>query len=97
MGGKKEELMKTISKSVKDLHRDIDMHYSLIASALKEKVAHDDLERVMNLSPPYSREAVLKRAIKEAIDVLEESRKAFKSKRLEWLRKRLTRVLIDME
>lgn len=33
----------------------------------------------------------------EAIDVLEESRKAFKSKRLEILRKRLTQVLIDTE
>jgi hypothetical protein len=97
MGGKKEELMKTISKSAKDLHRDIDMHYCLIASALKEKVAHSDLQKVMNLSPPHSREAVLKRAIKEAIEVLEESRKAFKSKRLELLRKRLTQVLIDME
>lgn len=34
---------------------------------------------------------------KEVIDVLEESRKAFKSKRLEILRKRLSQVLVDPE
>jgi hypothetical protein len=37
----------------------------------------------------------MKEAIKEAIDELEESRKAFKSKRLEVLRKKLTMVLMN--
>jgi len=97
MRASKEELVRTISKSVKELHRDIDMHYCLITSALKEKVAHDDLKEVMKLSPSPSREAVLKGALKEAIDVLEESRKAFKSKRLELLRKRLTQALIESD
>ena len=40
-------------------------------------------------------ETSLKKAIREAIEVLEESRKAFKSKRLEALRKKLTKVLIE--
>jgi hypothetical protein len=51
----------------------------------------------MDLCPRRSRELMMKTAIKEAIDVLEESRKAFKSKRLEALRKKLTQVLIDAD
>ncbi|MBU2552356.1 MAG: hypothetical protein KKB20_28345 [Proteobacteria bacterium] len=42
-----------------------------------------------------AREEILKAAIMEAIDELEESRKAFKSKRLEQLRKKLTYVLLE--
>jgi hypothetical protein len=47
-------------------------------------------------SPLWGREQALKEAIKEAIDELEESRKSFKSKRLELLRKKLTQVLLDV-
>jgi hypothetical protein len=36
-------------------------------------------------------------AIKETIEVLEQSRKAFKSKTLETLRRRLTDVLVEAE
>jgi hypothetical protein len=39
----------------------------------------------------------MKAAIQEAIEVLDESRKAFKSKRLEILRKRLTQVLAEAQ
>jgi hypothetical protein len=46
---------------------------------------------------PSRNENKLKEAIKETIEVLEQTRKAFKSKRLELLRKRLTQVLIDDE
>ncbi|MBI5578868.1 MAG: hypothetical protein HY895_06925 [Deltaproteobacteria bacterium] len=45
--------------------------------------------------PQLGREDALRRAIAEAIAILEESRKAFKSKQIEALRKRLTQVLID--
>lgn len=44
---------------------------------------------------PSVREKKLRAAIMEAINELEESRKSFKSKRLERLRKRLTQVLIE--
>ena len=42
-------------------------------------------------------DARLKEALKETIEVLEQTKKAFKSKRLEVLRKKLTQVLIDSE
>lgn len=41
------------------------------------------------------RERRLRKAIQEAIEVLEATRRSFKSKQLEQLRKRLTAVLID--
>jgi len=48
------------------------------------------------LSNP-KRELRLSNAIKDAIEILEETRKAFKSKRLGVLRKRLTQVLTKPE
>lgn len=53
------------------------------------------LESVLANCPRRSREERFKAAIQEAIDVLEASRRSFKSKQLEALRKRLTQVLID--
>ena len=50
---------------------------------------------LVDLCPSKSREAILRDAIKDAIEALEQSRKAFKSKQLEVLRKKLTRVLIE--
>ena len=47
--------------------------------------------------PSTHRQLRFKEAITEAIEVLEETRKAFKSKRLEALRKKLTQVLIEPE
>ena len=56
-----------------------------------------NLQPLLNLCSKRSRELRLEKAIKEAIDVIEESRKAFKSKRLEALRKKLISVLIDAD
>jgi hypothetical protein len=70
------------------------MHHRHITSILEERADLPDLKRVIDLYPPCSHESILKEAIWEAVDVLEESRKAF---RLESLRKRLTRILIDTE
>jgi len=39
----------------------------------------------------------LKKAIQEAIEILEQTKKSFKSKKLEMLRKKLTDVLIEAE
>ena len=46
--------------------------------------------------PLRARERALKQALQEAITVLEQSRKSFKSKQLEQLRKKLTQTLIDL-
>ena len=91
----KRDLIDALHISVKELQQGIDMHCCLITSIFKGQVDERNLRPLLELCPKRSREPMLKEAIKEAIDVLEESRKAFKSKRLEALRKKLTQVLID--
>ena len=91
----KKDLINAINVSVKKLQQGIDVHCCLVASVLEGQVDQRNLRPLLELCSSQAREFKLKEAIKEAIDVLEESRKAFKSKRLEALRKRLTQVLID--
>ncbi|MEA2038505.1 MAG: hypothetical protein U9N82_01580 [Thermodesulfobacteriota bacterium] len=90
----KRDLITVIDKSAEELHQRIDMNRYLMATILEQRVGDGTLKRLPIL--PYSPdEDRLKAAIRETIDVLEQTRKAFKSKRLEALRKRLTHVLIE--
>ena len=91
----KEELIVALSRSVKDLQQGIDTHSCLIASILGNRVDARNLKPVLENCPSRTREMMMKEALMEAIEVLDESRKAFKSKQLETLRKRLTQVLVD--
>ena len=92
-----QELMNAVTKSVNELHQEIETHHLLVASVLGQKVDERRLEKLQKRLAGCSREAALKAAIHEAIETLDESRKAFKSKKLETLRKKLTRVLIDAQ
>jgi hypothetical protein len=90
----KKDLVTVINRSAEELHQKIDMQRYLMTALLEKKVGHETLDQLV--LPTYSpNEDRLKQAIMETIDVLEESRKAFKSKRLEMLRKKLTQVLIE--
>lgn len=95
MGADKQEIIKALSASLKELQVGIDTHCCLVASLADGSVDERNLRPLMKLCPEREREAQLKSAIKDAIEVIEESRKAFKSKKLEMLRKKLTQVLID--
>jgi hypothetical protein len=95
MGLEKQAIIDALSSSVKELQQGIDSHCCLLASLKGEAVDGRNLSAVLDLCPNRSREQALRAAIEEAIDVIEESRRAFKSKRLEALRKKLTKVLID--
>ncbi|BBO70026.1 hypothetical protein DSCA_39560 [Desulfosarcina alkanivorans] len=97
MGVDKKELVDVLNASVKDLQKGIDMHCCLITSIVEERLNENNLQPILDRCPKRSRELRLEKAITDAIDVLEESRKAFKSKKLEGLRKQLTHVLIDVE
>lgn len=94
-GTNKADLIKVIDTSTEELHQRIDMHRYLMATILDKKVNENRLDH-MFLPDPH-RELQLKGAIRETIEVLEETRKAFKSKRLEVLRKKLTEVLLESE
>lgn len=93
----KNQLVEALNASVEDLQQGFDRHCCLIASMLAEDSNEQQMKRFIELWPHKSRERQLKEAIKNAIDVLEESRKAFKSKQLEYLRKELMQVLIDAD
>jgi hypothetical protein len=94
MGLEKKEIIDALNTSVKELQQGIDTHCCLLASLKGEAVDGRNLGNLACLRPNGVREQAYKAAIEEAINVIEESRKAFKSKRLEALRKKLTKVLI---
>ena len=89
----KADLIKIIDTSTEELHQRIDMHRYLIATILDKKISEKKLHNV--LLPDSHRELKLKKAIQETVEILEETKKAFKSKRLEALRKKLTHALIE--
>jgi hypothetical protein len=89
--------VRSISASIEDLQQGVDVHCCLVASLLGDSVDARNLPPLGNRCPKGARELKLVNAIKEAIEVLEQSRKAFKSKTLEALRIRLTRVLVDAQ
>ena len=93
----KKEIINEFNGSVRKLQQGIDMHCRLVTSILEGQVDEQNIQSFLSICPTRSRELKLQRAIKEAIDVLEESRKSFKSKKLKALRKMLTDVLIETE
>jgi hypothetical protein len=97
MDADQNTLVHALNTSIKDLQQGIDRHCCLVASIMADQIDESDLKSFLESCPKKSRESALKKAIKDAIDTLEDTRKAFKSKQLEILRKRLTQVLVDAE
>lgn len=93
----KIDLIDALNANVDELRKGLDMHCGLVTSIMKGRLDEANLQPVLDRCPKRSREIRLEEAIKEAIDVLEESRKAFKSKALGVLRKKLTQVLIETD
>ena len=92
----KKDLIRAVDKSAEDLHQRIDMHRYLMNTILEQRVGDESIKRLILPSQSYD-QSRLKEAIQEAIEVLEESRRSFKSKRLEVLRKKLIQVLIESQ
>ena len=93
----KRDILNVIDKRTKDLHQEIDRYRSLLANILDKGVDDEAIKQHPLPLVTNPGERRLKEAIREAIEVLDESRKAFKSKKLELLRKKLTDVLIELE
>jgi hypothetical protein len=91
----KDALAHALNSSINDLQQGIDRHCVLIRSIMADQIELQDLKPSLDVCPSKTLELTLKKAIKDAIDTLEDTRKAFKSKQLEMLRKRLTQVLVD--
>ena len=92
----KKDLITAIDKSAEELHQRIDMHRYLMNTILEQRVGDESIKKLSLSSNSYNQSG-LKEAIKETIEVLEQTRKAFKSRRLEALRKKLTQVLIESQ
>lgn len=97
MKSDKKEIIDALNTSLKTLQQGIDHHCCLVSAILQEGVDERNLPTVLFHCPKRAREARLEKAIQEAIDTIEDTRKAFKSKQLEALRKKLTAVLIASE
>ncbi len=87
------ETEKAIRQSAEDLRAHVERHRRLLLDALREQPERGGLEFCPHLSCPHERR--LREVLLEAIEVLEGTRKAFKSKQLEKLRKRLIGVLAE--
>jgi hypothetical protein len=82
-----------LKASARELQQRADEHRKLIAAAIEENDIRQALDSCHLLDCPHRHE--LKGILLEAISVLEETRKAFKSKQLEALRKKMIRVLAE--
>jgi hypothetical protein len=87
----------TDADSVARQQREIELQQNLVALALRSCPRTGGLSALAADCPLRSREKRLREAIQEAIEVLESTRRAFKSKQLEMLRKNLTAVLIETD
>ncbi|MFO7840307.1 MAG: hypothetical protein R6X08_12510 [Desulfosalsimonadaceae bacterium] len=99
MEAEKKDLIGAVNESVRELQSRLDAHCSLVAAVLEangEEMEAGRLRRDASPCPLRARERELRQALQEAITVLEQSRKSFKSKQLEQLRKKLTQTLIDL-
>lgn len=99
-----DQILRVVHESIQSLCKDIDKHRSVITSILEggsvanvESGRYNPEANYFVSSSLHSRELRLKKAIQDAIEVLDESRKAFKSKQLEALRRQLTQVLVEAE
>ena len=107
----KRDLIEVIYQNTEDLRQKIDTHCLLMAALLEHvpdsafhsasghnpdtKKADTPPSNFCFFSSGFFGGNQLKQVIKEAIEVLEETKKSFKSKRLEILRKKLTQALIE--
>jgi len=91
--GNREQWIKLIEKSTQDLHHRVDMQHHVLLSILGQIKDGCPINLCTLADCPHRRR--LRRVLVETIEVLEETKKAFKSKRLESLRKRLTEVLLN--
>jgi hypothetical protein len=91
------EVLAAIADSVARQQREIELQQNLVTLALRSCPRSGGLSALAADCPLRSREKRLREAIQEAIEVLESTRRAFKSKQLEMLRKNLTAVLIETD
>ena len=84
-----------LKANAQELQQSIERHCELVSAVVNGQAADCSMQELMDMCPKRSREQALEAVIREAVDEIEATRKAFKSKQLERLRKRLIDVLVD--
>ncbi len=87
-----EQLLNEVVRSAEDLRQRMEAHRQLVIRLLG-----DDPTSSMCLDADCSKYALLKSEVAATIAILENTRRSFKSKQLEVLRKRLMRVLVGLD
>jgi hypothetical protein len=90
-GSHNARLARIIEKSTQDLHDRVNMQQHLLLTLLGQVKEGCPLDLCPLVDCPHRR--LLCRVLTETIEVLEETKKAFKSKKLEGLRRRLMDIL----
>ncbi|MEW6215089.1 MAG: hypothetical protein AB1478_07815 [Nitrospirota bacterium] len=91
---KKSNLIEIIDRSTSDLHNRIDMQRHILKTVIEKKTNRTEICPDCIFSDcPYKKR--LREVLTEIIEVLEDTKQAFKSKKLEVLRKRLMQVLAE--
>lgn len=80
--------VESLTESALELERKLERHCRAVRASCAA---------APGIEPPCSRIRVLRRAVVNAIETLEGTRRSFKSKQLEDLRKRLVRALAEFE
>jgi hypothetical protein len=88
--GDRDRWVKIIERCTRDLHDRVEMQQNVLLAILGKITSPPPLDPG---ATPDSQHKKLYRVLVETIEVLEETKKSFKSKRLEELRKRLMEVL----
>jgi hypothetical protein len=91
---KKTDLMKIIDTNTKDLHNRIDMQRHILTAVIEKNIKRTEIcpDCIFSDCPHKKR---LRDVLTEVIGILEDTKKAFKSKRLEILRRKLIQVLTE--
>jgi len=91
---KKNNLIEIIDRSTKDLHSRIDMQRHILTTIIEKKINRSEICPDCIFSDcPYKKR--LREVLTETIEVIEDTKKAFKSKTLEALRKKLMQILAE--
>ncbi len=93
---KMRDLLEVIQTNVMELRRELGDCRAMMSMLLTQDRREASFNGAPNGSWTVVRDNRLRESIIETIETLEESRKAFKSKKLEALRKKLTQVLIEV-
>jgi hypothetical protein len=91
----RDGLIKIIERSTQNLHHRIDMQHYILLSILGHMTNRRSFDLCSLVDCPHKR--LLRQVLTEIIETLEETKKAFKSKQLEELRKKLIRVLAESD